>query len=179
MRKDRAYRPTVRPSAPHSSNHQNPAHRSRTQLFQSSNHSSDRSSDSYKLRLPRCFLSQILEQPDLAFQDGLKTPKYPRQHRENAQPLQRSLHQYIPSPGQDYDGLIGTRLLVAASLPLSTQLFSDRLVENNPVLVDIFQSLRDNLNHIQVIEDIIDAAIVRQPIKKRYYSFRHYLLCAL
>jgi hypothetical protein len=59
-----------------------------------------------------------------------------------------------------------TRLL-GAETPLSPKLFRDLLMRNTATLIEFADTSLHLLKYVQVVEDLLEGAVVREPIEKR------------
>ena len=59
-----------------------------------------------------------------------------------------------------------TRLL-GAEPPLAPKLFRDLFMRNAATLIELADTCLHLLKHVQMVEDLLEGAVVREPIKKR------------
>ena len=61
----------------------------------------------------------------------------------------------------------GVTRLLGAEPPLTPKLFRDLLMRNTATLIEFADTCFHLLKHVQVVEDLFQGAVVREPIKKR------------
>ena len=61
----------------------------------------------------------------------------------------------------------GVTRLLGAEPPLAPKLFRDLLMRNTATFIEFADTCLHLLKHVQVVEDLLEGAVVREPIKKR------------
>ncbi len=69
-------------------------------------------------------------------------------------------------PRRDSPARRESKLLLASRQPLTTKLRSDNIVGDQPAGIHVSKPGLDFLNDVQMVDDILKAAIIRQPIEK-------------